>query len=72
MAAAVREMLRAMAFWLRWADVGLARRAASNAAAGLADRQQRSLEEACTLRDLYRICLTVEVEPSLVEVSVRE
>jgi hypothetical protein len=72
MVATVREMLRAMAFWLRWADIGLARRAVSNAAAGVADRQQGGLEDACTLRDLDRICLTMEIEPSLVEVPARE
>jgi hypothetical protein len=42
------------------------------AAVGVADRQQGSLGDACTLRDLDRICLTTEIEPSLVEVPVRE
>jgi hypothetical protein len=46
------DMVRLVAEWARVADEGLARRAADNAAAGVAVVRARRLEEARTMRDL--------------------
>jgi len=46
------DMVRLVAEWARVADEGLARRAADNAADGVAGVRARRLEEARTMRDL--------------------
>lgn len=46
------DMVRLVAQWARVADEGLARRAADNAADGVAVVRARRLEEARTMRDL--------------------
>lgn len=46
------DMVRLVAEWARVADEGLARRAADNAADGVAVVRARRLEEARTMRDL--------------------
>jgi hypothetical protein len=56
------EVVRAMSDLLRRADAGLARGAARNAAAGVAVRQARRLEDARTMRDLRRVVQVVETD----------
>ena len=55
MVSATSEVVRIMGVWVRRADAGLARRAAHNAAASVADHQARRLDEARTLRDLAAV-----------------
>src|SRR4051794_8033963 len=49
---ATSEVVRVMGVWVRRADAGLAQGAARNAAARVADRDARDLDEARTLRDV--------------------
>ncbi len=54
-------MVRKVNGWVRLADASLARGAAYNAAAGVAVREARRLDEARTLRDLRSIERTLPV-----------
>ncbi|HEY6794874.1 MAG TPA: hypothetical protein VI248_09335 [Kineosporiaceae bacterium] len=60
---ATTEVVRAMGDLIRRADAGLARGAARNAAAGVAVRRARQLEDARTMRDLQRLEATTEARP---------
>jgi hypothetical protein len=55
MVSATAEVVRIMGVWVRRADAGLARAAARNAAASMADQRVRRLEEIRTLRDLQAV-----------------
>ena len=52
---ATAEVVRVMGVWVRRADAGLAEGAVRNAAARVADRDARDLDEARTLRDVGRL-----------------
>jgi hypothetical protein len=52
---ATAEVVRIMGVWVRRADAGLARGAARNAAASMADDHARRLEETRTLRELQAV-----------------
>jgi hypothetical protein len=49
------DVVRVMSLWVRWADAGLARSAALNAARSMDAERGRVLDDARTLRDLARI-----------------
>jgi hypothetical protein len=55
MVSTTSEVVRIMGVWVRRADAGLARGAARNAAASMADHRARRLEEIRTLRDLQAL-----------------
>jgi hypothetical protein len=58
------EVVRVMGDLFRRADAGLARGAARNAAAGVAVRRARQMEDARTLRDLQRLEATLSAGPA--------
>jgi hypothetical protein len=60
---ATAEVVRIMGIWVRRADAGLARGAARNAAASMADDHARRLEETRTLRELQAV-LPPEIPPA--------
>lgn len=62
MVSATSEVVRIMGFWVRRADAGLARNAARNAAASMADDRTRQLEEIRALRDLHAVLHTAPAE----------
>lgn len=57
---ATSEVVRVMGVWVRRADAGLADRAVRNAAAEVADRSSRRMEDARTMRDLRRLRSTTQ------------
>src|SRR3954451_997664 len=60
---ATAEVVRVMGVWVRRADAGLAEGAVRNAAARVADRDARDLDEARTLRDVGRLRPMRPAEP---------
>lgn len=61
------DMVQLVAEWARVADQSLARRAADNAAAGVAVVRARRLEEARTMRDLRTLDLRTAASVRLVD-----
>ena len=49
------DVVKFMGVWIRWADAGLARSAARNAAHSVEAERARRLEDARTMRDLQGI-----------------
>jgi hypothetical protein len=49
------DVVRVMSVWVRWADAGLARSAALNAAHSVDADRSRELDDARTMRDLAKI-----------------